>query len=363
MWLICQKMCSVTMPLIRSSGYLRRQTSWKKPDRAGRKRSSSSFATEGNSSSARPLSRHDIDALADLLPIDSASVTMADHKTLDPLWNFTGPRLANGRRDKPLWNHWAEMGALHPFKFARATPVGNAVVQDWINWPDGTPNRTPWLVRRGIGLGSVTWVAQDLGDPALRGVRDPKGGMINESAGWPYIWDHVFGWDNATRIGSDDDEEMKKARTLYDNSSLRESTIDLGKSLFSGTTFEGKGAGLMGIAIAFFIVYWIVAGPGSFLFLASKGRKEWSWFIFGAAAIVAAGITVILVRLVLRGDPRCSAHEHRSACPRRTRARSKPDRSLYPARRNSDDRAERHRLGLGQHFDRARSTSAGCERQ
>ena len=247
-----------------------------------------------------PAEPHDIDALADLLPIDPASVTMADHKTLQPLWNFTGARLANGRRDKPLWNHWAEMGSLHPFKFAKATPVGNAVVQDWIDWPEGKPNKTPWLVRRGIGLGSVTWVAQDLGDPALRGVRDLKGGMPNDSAGWPYIWDHVFGWNNATRLGSDDDDEMKKARALFDNST---STIDLGKSLFGGTTFEGKGAGLMGIAIAFFIVYWIVAGPGSFLFLANKGRKEWSWFIFGAAAIVAAGITVLLVRLVLRGDP------------------------------------------------------------
>ena len=131
--------------------------------------------------------------------------------------------------------------------------------------------------------------------------------MLNESVGWPYIWDHVFGWNNVTRIGSEEDDDVKKAKEMFDTtmsqSKSSSSVIDLGKSLFSGTTFEGKGAGLMGIALAFFIVYWLVAGPGSFLYLAGKGRKEWSWFAFGAAAIVAAALTVLLVRLVLRGDP------------------------------------------------------------
>ncbi len=229
---------------------------------------------------------------------------MADHATLQPLSGLAGPRLPNGRREKPMWGNWGRLAATHPFRFARATPVEKAVVEDWIDWPDGTPKKTPWLARRGIGLGSVTWVAQDLGDPALRGVRDSTGGMLSESVGWPYIWDHVFGWNNATRLGSEDDDDFKKAKAVFDTSFLSQSKIaDLGKSLFSGTTFEGKSAGLMGIAIAFFIVYWLVAGPGSFLYLSGKGRKEWSWFAFGAAAIVAAALTVLLVRLVLRGDP------------------------------------------------------------
>ena len=53
----------------------------------------------------------------------------------------------------------------------------------------------------------------------------------------------------------------------------------------------------------FFIGYWLVAGPGSYLYLAGKRRKELSWMIFAASAVAATALTVLVVKLVLRGSP------------------------------------------------------------
>ncbi len=250
-----------------------------------------------------PAQPHDIDALADLLPIDPREVTMVEHKSLAPLSTLAAPRNANGRRERAPWVFWDRIAGSNAFKFAKATPGEKALVEDWIDWPGPKPTRTPWLARRAVGLGSVTWVAQDLGDPALKGIRDARGKIVDPSIGWPYVWDHVFGWNNATRVGAEDDNKMKDAKAAFDTGVNNGYPRDLGKSLFSGITFEGKGAGLMGIAILFFIVYWIVAGPGSFLYLSARSRKHWSWFAFGAAAIIAAGLTIVLVRLILRGNP------------------------------------------------------------
>ena len=64
----------------------------------------------------------------------------------------------------------------------------------------------------------------------------------------------------------------------------------------------------------FFIGYWVIAGPGTYLFLSGKKRSQHSWTAFAAAAVVATALTVFVVDLVLRGpgDPPC---DRRSASP------------------------------------------------
>src|SRR5258706_7398931 len=64
---------------------------------------------------------------------------------------------------------------------------------------------------------------------------------------------------------------------------------------------HGKGAVLVGIAVLLFLIYWVAAGPGSYLVLLKKGKALASWFIFAAIAIVAAVLTVGITKLVLRG--------------------------------------------------------------
>jgi len=231
----------------------------------------------------QPQELHRIDALADLLPIYTADMSLQDRSSLDPL-----PKLAlpNGSYDL-MPDVWSQLAHKFQFKFARAKAKDGAVVSEWTDWKADGSDVTPFLVRQTVGLGSVTWVAADLGDPQLS-LNAPR---------WPIIWDRIFGWNNQTVINP----SKEVAQEYLPNSS--NPSVDAAAFLFKGTDQEGKGAGLLGVAIVFFVLYWLAAGPGSFMVLANRKRKELSWFVFGAAAIIAAGFTVLLVKIVLRGSP------------------------------------------------------------
>src|SRR5690606_16990889 len=60
--------------------------------------------------------------------------------------------------------------AKPPFRLGLAAPRPGAFVTRWIEWPvrdNEPPLRTPYIARHTYGLGAVSWVAQDLGDPAV----------------------------------------------------------------------------------------------------------------------------------------------------------------------------------------------------
>jgi hypothetical protein len=230
----------------------------------------------------QPAQLHRLDALAELLPVDLTDATMENCKTLDPLPKLAQPYNPAAPSGNELFLHLA---SAHQYQFARAKSRSDAIVSEWIDWKQDGSDRTPFIARRAWGLGSVTWVAADLGDPQLS-LNIPR---------WPIIWDRVFGWNNGTIIGPSE-PEMAAYTPVGE-------AVPATKFLFEGTDQEGKGAGLVGIAILFFVLYWIVAGPGSYFYLANRKRKELSWFIFGAAAIGAAAITPLLVRVVLHGGP------------------------------------------------------------
>lgn len=232
--------------------------------------------------------RPKIEPFADMLPIEwkvdgQWKVSVQSKDTLEPLI-----RLAAKKESGEGWppSDWHLTG---PFAFARATPKPNAVVDagDWIDWDAKGQDRTPYIARGPYGLGCVTWVAQDLGNPRIN---------TDHTPGWAYVWSHVFGWANEMRVVGDRREKDE------DNYAGGEFS-DLGSVLNKGVEFGAKGTGLIALAVVFFIIYWIVAGPGSYLFLAGKKRKEMSWAAFGAAALGATLLTVVLVRLVLRGNP------------------------------------------------------------
>jgi hypothetical protein len=170
-----------------------------------------------------------------------------------------------------------------PFRIARATAKPNTTVAEWIHWGDN--DDSPYIVRGPRGLGSVTWVAQDLGDPNLTRIK----------AGWVYVWNRVldlrdtpFPVSNNTPIS---------ARQLMEHNW----TIDVGRSLISGMDLTSKSTWLITLAIFFFIGYWVIAGPGAFTFLATRKQAHLSWFVYGGTALAAAALTGLIVKLVLRG--------------------------------------------------------------
>src|SRR5207244_2153642 len=79
--------------------------------------------------------------------------------------------------------------------------------------------------------------------------------------------------------------------------------VDLGRVMLEGTDHQGKAGAYVLLAVFFFIGYWVIAGPGSYVFLAGKGRKQLSWSAFAVSAMAATLLTVGVVKLVLRGSP------------------------------------------------------------
>jgi hypothetical protein len=244
---------------------------------------------------------------AELLPIKPSSapgaqwsVKLEDRASWDVFKRIIDNRAqgndwADKGKDKDAITTWTS--PVPPMRVARVRPTADAVVEDWIRWDTtdaATGPLTPWLARRGVGLGSVTWVAQNLGDKNLS--------VGGRRRGWAMIWDHVFGWNNRTQ--TEDESLLSEGNQQTLRSTWGEGVgSDLGFNLLSGMELSNKTAYLITLAVFFFIAYWIVAGPGTYAVLVGRKRVHLSWFMFGAAALVATALTVLMVRLVLRGPP------------------------------------------------------------
>jgi hypothetical protein len=226
----------------------------------------------------QPLDPLKLKPFEDILPVaaiieDRWTIPLADHPGLDVLSRIVGSDIAE---------RWP--ANLPPFKIARVPAREDSKVEDWIQWPDN--KFTPWLARRADGLGAVTWVAQDLGNP----------GLTNQiKTGWRVIWDHVLGWNNPAN--------PPKALANGDDPWKPGIGIDLGWDLLQGMDFTKTAAIFVAVSVIFFIVYWVGAGLGSFLILAAKGRAHLSWYFFAASALGATLLTVLLVKLLVRGAP------------------------------------------------------------
>jgi len=219
-----------------------------------------------------PVTLQGVEAKGDLWPLRK----LADSKPRDVIEDKQKLRIADP---------WAQLSG--PFQIARATAKPGAIVDEWIDW-DGKADRTPYIVRKPYGLGAVTWVAQDLGDPAL---------TSKIKTHWVNVWDKVFDLKNSPLVI--DKYTTSDERIPYQHAG----TVDLGKSLIQGMEAKSKASLFIATAVAFFLIYWAVAGPGFYVYLVSKRRANLSWFMFGLSALGATALTVLIVKLVLRGPP------------------------------------------------------------
>ncbi len=236
--------------------------------------------------------------LDDFLPVRVQSIETTD--SLEPLRTIMHkdlPSAIDPQTDKKIDPLRATKG---PFRIARAEAFANAVVGDWISWPDGT--QSPYIARHVYGMGMVVWVAQDVTDPGVRDI----------IWGWPNFWAHVFDWPTGGRTGvntydyaalppprrRDNSGGVDDFRKMWASTGIQ----DIGASYVDKLDLDNKTVALLSLAFLFFIGYWIIAGPGAYLLLAAKKKAHWSWFIYGATAVLATLLTVALAQLVLRGN-------------------------------------------------------------
>jgi hypothetical protein len=248
--------------------------------------------------------RFKLENLADLLPVETKNsngdwvIDIRDKADLEPIRSIAKYRTnsfgdaAEQLRVQQNYD-WDKVQKRGPFKVAFAKLRDGAVGEQWMDWKGDGSEVSPWIARRALGMGSVTWVAQDLGNRTITG---------RDASGWSYVWDVVLGQRNIDmRSPNETDGDAKyaqEARARYATSNA----VDLGASLLDAMNHEGRAGGLMFLAGVFFVGYWVVAGPVAYFVLLGKKRTELSWTIFAASALAATLLTVGVVRLVLRGD-------------------------------------------------------------
>jgi hypothetical protein len=122
------------------------------------------------------------------------------------------------------------------------------------------------------------------------------------------LYDRLFGWRNQTRTEGDlrayaRQAQDKQVQAAFENQyGNTQNGVDVGAAVVNrGTEHGARSTAYVFLAVLFFIGYWIVAGPGSYLFLAARKRRGLSWTVFGATALAATLLTLVLVKLLLGG--------------------------------------------------------------
>ena len=208
-------------------------------------------------------------------------------------------RRIRGENEVHLLDPWSDT-IDRKIPIAKATVRPGAVV-DAYQYED---RKAPYLARWMYGHGTVVWAAQDFGS------RDLLSQTQFRQVGWENVWDKVFDWPHATitkhmaQLTLAEQKQFhdwnKEYQTIYKNAM---NNTDVSSSLLGAMELPRRGAALVALAVVFFIGYWLVAGPGSYFFLLAKKQARYSWVAFAVCAVAATGVTILLVRLVLRGPP------------------------------------------------------------
>ncbi len=228
-----------------------------------------------------------LEPLFDLLPVNMR--TAVERNDLAPLASIVAGNLGTSRIDMPVWGT-----APGPFRYVVSDPKPEAIVESWFSYEQPSElggaesGVAPLIARRAEGFGSVTWVALDFSNTSIYGRPSQR------PAGWSIIWTQVLGLGDRPGVNPAD-----ATRTRFEAREYR----DLGYSLLPGSRLAGRSVALVTVAMIFFIAYWLIAGPGLYFYLASRKRTPLSWFLFGAAAVIATFVTLGVVKLILRGPP------------------------------------------------------------
>ena len=172
--------------------------------------------------------------------------------------------------------------------FARARAGAQVEVKKrWGAGGESPAVEAPYLARWALGMGCVTWVAQDLSESSIaRAV----------PSGWVYVWDTVLGWRNdPQRIRPNAPELTAYSRTG--------SSVDVGEAVLRPQSMSRRVSAYVLLAVGFFVVYWVLAGPVMTMALGARKLASLNWFAFGAIALVAAGLSLVVTLIIQSQSP------------------------------------------------------------
>jgi hypothetical protein len=231
-------------------------------------------------------------AWGELLPVelvrsrDAEATPIVRSRDLSPLLGIVGK--FDSPADLAAWRSLtAEEG--REIGYGRGKARAGATVE--IAWtPAEGSEELVYLARHGVGAGVVTYVAPDLGAGGLSTAKAPPG--------WATIWARVLDYRyEPTPLLPALDGRLKAALEPS------RASLEFGAMVLRRMEQTGRAGALVGISILFFVLYWLAAGPGSWIALRLRGKKQWSWWAYAAVAAAGTLVTLGTVRLVLRGGP------------------------------------------------------------
>ena len=251
-----------------------------------------------------------------LMPVDVQSIESTE--SLEPIKRIVDKGLSfapSAYYDYFFWKHVESP----PYDIAIAKPRAGAVVIENTSKTGFEGDGNPWLVRGTFGMGTVSWVAQDLGDFRMTGrlrldaaptTKDANLSLskVDVNYRWTYIWNRVFDWSNSSApaipngMAPDVGAGSPRARHFKAYGNGDAAGYKLSQSFLEAMEFSSTSSAYLGISVLFFLVYWIIAGPGGYLILTRRKQVHKSWFLFAATALAATAVTVLVVRLALRGN-------------------------------------------------------------
>lgn len=195
--------------------------------------------------------------LADLMP--TVAVTRVEGVDLEAYRPML-TRMANARLPSSA--------TVHRFRARADSDAFSAI--PILAGPDGEAV----VVRRLVGVGSVTLVGIDVASPALS---DSPGSLQSD-----IFWNRIIG--NRSPVFSPSEIVQRESNTGGPQFTPRFlGGVDMDAGL--GRLIQMQGQAAAGLLLAFFVfgAYWLIAGPVSYFGLKAKGKRHHSWLAFAGA--------------------------------------------------------------------------------
>jgi len=143
-------------------------------------------------------------------------------------------------------------------------------------------------VARQFGLGRVTILGVDISDRRLTRMDLPNSMKTRESLVGESLWTTIFGWRGPVYT-SNNIEGMRRMGELIAPESREYREIDT-EIIRSQIAMRSTVSGAMLLAILLFLLYWFLAGPGSYAYLKHAGRVRHAWLAFAVVVLVFTAI-------------------------------------------------------------------------
>jgi hypothetical protein len=154
---------------------------------------------------------------------------------------------------------------------------------------NGWDRNQPLAVRGNFGQGFVTVVTMDLGLNAIE-----QADRITNNVLMLHLWPRLLGWPGEFMNAS----QYKIFEATHKDGVGTPQRVNVDEDLPASVDLSRQTSIRIVASLLFLGIYWLVAGPGSFLVLRVTKRIKWSWWIFGATVVVASGFAVLAVNLL-----------------------------------------------------------------